>query len=59
VDFINTHISEFKGKTEDKHGIPLMLFERPADAREFANELHMKLNIPPEHISVKARKFTR
>ena len=26
--FITKHITEFKGKTEEKHGIPIMLFER-------------------------------
>ena|SRR5450759_2243526 len=57
--FINTHIAEFKGKTEDKHGIPQMLFERGQDAQEFADELHTKLNIPEEHITIKARKYTR
>ena len=59
IAFINKHISGFKGKTEDKHGIPLMLFERQQDAHNFANEISEKLNIPKEHISVKARKFTR
>ena len=59
VAFINQHITEFKGKIEDKHGIPLMLFERVQDADEFAKELHLKLNIPKEHITVKARKYTR
>jgi hypothetical protein len=59
VAFINQHITEFKGKTVDKHGIPQMLFERAQDAQEFANELQAKLNIPKEHISVKARKYTR
>ena len=57
--FINQHIAEFKGETEDKHGIPQMLFERAVDAQEFANVLQTKLNIPQEHITVKARKFTR
>ena len=57
--FINQHIGEFKGKTEDKHGIPQMLFEREQDAQGFADELHSKLNIPKEHITIKARKFTR
>jgi hypothetical protein len=59
VTFINKYITEFKGKTEDKHGIPLMLFERAQDAQAFADELRTKLNIPKEHITVKARKFTR
>ena len=57
--FINKHITEFKGKTEEKHGIPQMLFERKQDAQMFANELSARLNIHQEHISVKARKFTR
>ena len=59
IGFIDKHITEFKGKTENKHGIPLMLFENVQDAHKFANELSAKLNIHKEHISVKARKFTR
>ncbi len=59
VTFINKHITEFKGETEDKHGIPQMLFDRAQDAQAFANELQAKLNIPKEHISIKARKYTR
>ena len=57
--FIEKHITEFKGKTEDKHGIPLMLFEKQQDAHKFANELSARLNIRKEHITVKARKYTR
>jgi hypothetical protein len=57
--FIDKHIAEFNGKVEDKHGIPLMLFERVQDANKFADELSEKLNIHKEHISVKAQKFTR
>ena len=57
--FINKHIAEYKGKTEDKHGIPLMLFERKQDAQTFANELSARLNVPKEHITIKARKYTR
>ncbi len=57
--FIAKHIAEFKGKTEDKHGVPLMLFERKQDAQKFANELSARLNIHEEHITVKARKYTR
>ena len=57
--FIDNHIAEFKGHTEDKHGIPLMLFERKQDAHTFANEVSTRLNIQKEHITVKARKFTR
>jgi hypothetical protein len=59
VAFIGKHIAGFKGHTEDKHGIPLMLFERVQDAHSFANELSGKLDIPKEHITVKARKYTR
>jgi hypothetical protein len=57
--FINEHITEFKGKTEEKHGVPQMLFERNQDARKFANELSTRLDIQKEHLTVKARKFTR
>jgi hypothetical protein len=59
IAFINKNISESKGKTEDKHGIPTMLFERQADAHKFANHMSSKLNIPKEHIEVKAQKFNR
>lgn len=59
IAFIGKHIPEFKGKTEDKHGIPLMLFERKQDAQKFANELSARLDIHKEHITVKARKYTR
>jgi len=59
VAFVAKHITEFKGKTEDKHGIPLMLFEKKQDAQKFANELSARLNIHKEHITVKARKYTR
>jgi hypothetical protein len=59
IAFISKHIAEFKGHIEDKHGIPLMLFERPQDAQKFANELSARLNVPKEHIAVKARKYTR
>jgi hypothetical protein len=59
VAFIDEHIKEFKGHTEDKHGIPLMLFERKQDAQTFANELTEKLKIEKEHITIKARKYTR
>ena len=59
IAFINKHIAEFNGKTEEKHGIPEMLFERKQDAQKFANELSGRLNIQKEHITVKARKFTR
>ena len=59
VAFIGKHITEFKGHTEDKHGIPLMLFERKQDAQTFANEVSTRLNIQKEHITVKARKYTR
>ena len=57
--FIGKHIAEFKGHTEDKHGIPLMLFDRRQDAQKFADELSARLNVPKEHITIKARKYTR
>jgi hypothetical protein len=59
IVFINKHIAGFNGHTEDKHGIPLMLFERKQDAQTFANEISARLDIQKEHITVKARKFTR
>ena len=59
IAFIGKNIAEYKGKTEDKHGIPLMLFERKQDAQMFANELSARLNVSKEHITVKARKYTR
>ena len=59
VAFINKHIIEFKGKAEERHGIPQMLFEEKLDAQRFAKELSLRLNIQKEHITVKARKFTR
>ena len=59
VAFIGKRIAEYKGRTEDKHGIPLMLFDRRQDAQKFANELSARLNIPKEHITVAARKYTR
>ena len=57
--FIVKHIAEYKGKTEDKQGVPLMLFDIMEDAQKFANELSARLNIPKEHITIKARKYTR
>jgi len=59
ITFISEHISEYGGKTEDKHGIPLMLFEKKQDAHKFAKKLIAHLGIPKEHIAVKAQKFTR
>ncbi len=57
--FINQHITEFKGKIIEKHGIPQMLFERTQDANIFADELIAMFDIQKEHLTVKARKFTR
>ena len=59
IAFIDKHITEFNGQTKEKHGIPLMLFERKQDAQKFANELSARLNIHKEHITVKARKYKR
>ena len=59
IAFIDKHITEYNGKIENKHGIPLMLFERKQDAQKFADDLGARLDIHQEHITVKARKFTR
>jgi hypothetical protein len=59
VAFIDKHIEKFKGHIKDKRGIPLMLFERKQDAQTFANELIDKIKIEKEHITIKARKYTR
>ena len=55
-DFIEKRIAEFGGHWQDDSPTPTMLFERPADAERFADELSLKLNIPRQHISVKASK---
>jgi hypothetical protein len=55
VSFINSHIAEFKGKTVENHPVPTMIFDKPEHAHEFADELSQKLNIPREHITVKAQ----
>jgi hypothetical protein len=59
VAFIGEHLSEYKGTTEDrterKHGIPMMIFEKQSDAHIFANEMSKKLDFPREHIEVKPR----
>lgn len=59
IAFIDKHIAEFNGKIENKHGIPLMLFERKQDAQRFANDISTRLDIPQEHLTVKAKKYTR
>ena len=59
IAFIDKHIAEFKGHIEDKRGIPLMLFEHKQDAQTFSNELIAKIKIQKEHITIKARKYTR
>jgi hypothetical protein len=59
VIFIDKHIAEFKGHIDDKHGIPIMLFERKQDAQAFVDALAARLKIPKEHITIKARKYTR
>ena len=56
VVFINEHIKEYKGKTEEGYPIPIMLFEERDHAHLFANQLSKHLNIPREHITVKAQK---
>lgn len=59
IAFIDKHIAGFGGKIENKHGIPLMLFERKQDAQRFANDISARLDISQEHITVKAKKYTR
>jgi hypothetical protein len=56
VAFINKHITEYKGKTEESYPIPIMLFEEKDHAHIFANLLSKRLDIPREHITVKAQK---
>jgi 2,3-bisphosphoglycerate-independent phosphoglycerate mutase len=56
IAFINEHITEYKGKTEGGHPIPVMLFAEKDHAHVFANQLSKKLNIPREHITVKAQR---
>jgi len=59
VAFISKRIAAYQGRTEDKHGIPLMLFDRRQDAQKFANELSARLNVPKENITIKPRKSMR
>jgi hypothetical protein len=56
IAFVNEHIKEFKGKLEENHPIPTMLFEEQDHAHLFANQLSKRLNIPREHITVKAQR---
>ena len=59
IAFIDKYITEYNRKPEYKHGIPLMQFERKQDAQKLANNLSVRLDIPQNHITVKARKYTR
>jgi hypothetical protein len=59
MSFINKHIAEYKGKTEEKHRVVKMIFESKQDAEKFADKISAKINVPKEHITVKARKYTR
>ncbi len=54
--FANNNITKFKGRLEEKAGIPRMLFERNQNAQAFVNELSAKLKIPREHIEIKAQR---
>jgi hypothetical protein len=56
IAFVNEHIKEYKGKLEENHPIPTMLFEEQDHAHLFANQLSKRLNIPREHITVKAQR---
>ena len=55
AEFIKKHISDYKGKTEEAYPVPKMLFERGDLAHSFANEISQRLDIPREHIEVKAQ----
>ena len=57
--FVTRNIAQYKGRIEEKAGIPVMLFERNQDAQAFVNELNVKFKIPKEHMTIKAQKFTR
>ncbi len=57
--FIRKRISRFDGWIEEKHGMPLMAFERRQDAQRFASELGGRLNIRREHIAVRAGRSAR
>jgi len=56
VAFIGKHIADFKGFTGEAFPVPKMLFERSDLAHSFANELSKRLDIPREHIEVKAQQ---
>jgi len=56
VAFINKHIGEYKGKTEESYPVPKMLFERNDLAHSFADAMSKHLDIPREHIEVKAQR---
>jgi len=56
VAFINKHIADYKGKTEESYPVPKMLFERNDLAHSFADEISKRLDIPREHIEVKAQR---
>ncbi len=58
AEFANKNIAQFKGRTEEKAGIPVTT-QRNQDAMSFVNELHAKFKIPKEHMTIKAQKFTR
>ncbi len=55
-DFIEKRIAEFGGRWQDDSPLPTMIFERPADADRFAKEINLRLNIPSQHIAVRAWK---
>ena len=57
-EFVEKHLKEYGGHTLERyqHGISLLLFDREQDASKFANDMSKKLNIPREHITVRAEK---
>ncbi len=59
AEFIRKRISRFGGEAEERHGIPLMTFERRQDAEKFASEIAARLNIRREHVAVRAGRSER
>lgn len=59
AEFIRKRISRFGGAAEERHGTPLMAFERRQDAERFASEIAARLNIHRLHIAVRAGRSER
>lgn len=59
AEFIRKRIARFGGEVEERHGLPLMAFDRRQDAQRFAGEVAARLNIGREHIAVRAGRSER